>query len=316
MNSRHLPGITCCLLVLVTTPIRAQDDRVTFRLESDDVQPGQIIEASEGDTLSLVFRTVVDTEETDIKAVVSAIGVTGPISSIANSVEGLTCAIEDLECISEMVWPDGDGTVFFYSADIMDPSIEPVDGPLAGLGPQGNGISFSLVSGVFPPPGSNLAPGTTVVGYFSLQIEVSEDFQTETFELTYRDGFKKFNPDDSLTLLNQAVEVDEPLTPVTESFTFQVARTGSVNVLPGDFNLDASVDLMDTIDYLDHLFLGQGELPACEPAGGLSLLDANGDGELDLSDALYMLRESFLAGPPHVLGRSCVSLQDCPRACP
>lgn len=60
----------------------------------------------------------------------------------------------------------------------------------------------------------------------------------------------------------------------------------------GDSNGDGGVDLSDAIFVLNGLFLG-GRLPACRSAA-----DANGDRALDISDASYLLNFLFLGGRP------------------
>jgi len=66
----------------------------------------------------------------------------------------------------------------------------------------------------------------------------------------------------------------------------------------GDCNADGNIvqgipcDLSDPIFLLGHLFLGNPE-PSC-----MAACDANGDGELDLTDAIYQLSYCFLGGEP------------------
>ena len=59
----------------------------------------------------------------------------------------------------------------------------------------------------------------------------------------------------------------------------------------GEVNGDGNVDLSDAIFVLDHLFLG-GRAPECRDAG-----DTNDSGAVDLSDAVYLLAHLFLGGP-------------------
>jgi len=60
----------------------------------------------------------------------------------------------------------------------------------------------------------------------------------------------------------------------------------------GDVDGDGAVELPDAIAILDRLFLG-GEPPGCPDAA-----DANDDGELDLSDPITILSRLFLGGEP------------------
>ncbi|MCZ6792912.1 MAG: hypothetical protein O7J95_04785, partial [Planctomycetota bacterium] len=59
----------------------------------------------------------------------------------------------------------------------------------------------------------------------------------------------------------------------------------------GNANGDGAVDLSDAVAILGHLFLG-GPTPGC-----LESADANDSGGVDLSDAVYLLSHLFLGGP-------------------
>ena len=47
-------------------------------------------------------------------------------------------------------------------------------------------------------------------------------------------------------------------------------------------------------------------------AGRLEDNDGNGDGEMDVSDAVQQLQYLFLGGPPHALGACCLPVAGCP----
>jgi len=64
--------------------------------------------------------------------------------------------------------------------------------------------------------------------------------------------------------------------------------------LRGDGNGDGDVDVSDAVFILDWRFLG-GTTPDCVAA-----TNANGDGDIDLSDAVYVLSSLFLGGDPPV----------------
>lgn len=71
----------------------------------------------------------------------------------------------------------------------------------------------------------------------------------------------------------------------------------TINVLPseefqrGDCNADGQIDISDAVFILGTLFLGDGN-PGCDDA-----CDSNDDGILDLSDAVFTLSWKFLGGP-------------------
>ncbi len=66
-----------------------------------------------------------------------------------------------------------------------------------------------------------------------------------------------------------------------------------VNLKKGDVDCGGSADLEDVLRILGFLFTGQ-EKPTCFVAAA----DANGDGEIDVSDPIYLIRWLFLGGPP------------------
>jgi len=84
----------------------------------------------------------------------------------------------------------------------------------------------------------------------------------------------------------------------TGHYQFVATRDGKVTFpnrplfRRGDVNEDGRVDTSDVIPNLVCLFLGEG-CSAC-PAE----MEVNGDGQLGISDAIYLLIWEFLAGPP------------------
>ena len=101
--------------------------------------------------------------------------------------------------------------------------------------------------------------------------------------------------------------------------TFDVVVTCEELVLPGDCNLDNSVDVSDAVCLLNTIFLGLSQFPcgdtmATHPAN-VALMSWNGEGSIDLSSAIGLLMWKFLGGPPHVLGTSCALIPDCPTTC-
>ena len=86
--------------------------------------------------------------------------------------------------------------------------------------------------------------------------------------------------------------------------------------LPGDIDGNAALNLTDAVGLLGLLFQGAGPPGACDAAtGGATLLDANGDRGVNLSDAVFVLNHLFVQGPPHVLGTDCVQIDGCEPGC-
>jgi len=97
------------------------------------------------------------------------------------------------------------------------------------------------------------------------------------------------------------------------------AEPGSSLQLPSDCNQDGNLAVSDVICLLGILF--KGEFPVLPCGGGtleggnVALLDSNGDLDVDVSDAIYVLLHLFAGGPPPTLGTSCVPLDGCPGVC-
>lgn len=91
--------------------------------------------------------------------------------------------------------------------------------------------------------------------------------------------------------------------------------------VPGDCNQDGRTDASDVVCHLLGLFLGDPASFPCGSASGVghrNLLDWQGDGQTDITDALLMLRYLFRGDTPHrfaVPGKEptgCLPLEGCP----
>ena len=100
-----------------------------------------------------------------------------------------------------------------------------------------------------------------------------------------------------------------------------VCASGCPNVLPGDCNSDLMIDISDPLCLIGFLTTGN---PATLPCGNgsavhpsnVSLMDWNGDTNVNLADVIAELSFIFGFGPGHVLGGSCVFIEACPQVCP
>lgn len=91
--------------------------------------------------------------------------------------------------------------------------------------------------------------------------------------------------------------------------------------LPGDLGQNGRLDLSDVLALLGHIFRGTPNTLPCDGGrldgeGNRALLDGNGDGRVNVSDGVHVLRYLWQAGPPPVLGEECVPIRGCPEVCP
>lgn len=75
--------------------------------------------------------------------------------------------------------------------------------------------------------------------------------------------------------------------------------------VPGDVNGDGKLDIADAVRMLGYLF-SRGAPPPCP-----NLADANNDTKLDISDAISILAHLFAHGPPPAAPVQCASARDC-----
>ena len=90
--------------------------------------------------------------------------------------------------------------------------------------------------------------------------------------------------------------------------------------LPGDANQDGQFNLSDAISILRRLAGGAPEPPPCDGAtiaegANVTLLDLDGNAQVNITDAIQVLNYLFKEGPPPALGRSCVRITGCPSVC-
>ena len=91
--------------------------------------------------------------------------------------------------------------------------------------------------------------------------------------------------------------------------------------LPGDCALPhGTLDLSDPLCLLGYFFLGDPEdLPwgdgTMNDSANLTLFDTNGDGSLNISDAVRLFVHLFRSGPPPAAGVTCIPAVGCPDAC-
>ena len=63
--------------------------------------------------------------------------------------------------------------------------------------------------------------------------------------------------------------------------------------------------------------VGRVTISPCSTAqADVQLQDVDGDGSLTVNDGVHLLRYLYVGGPPPFGGAGCVSMPDCPSACP
>jgi len=90
--------------------------------------------------------------------------------------------------------------------------------------------------------------------------------------------------------------------------------------LPGDFDQDARLTLIDGLHLLEYLFLdpfvGEAAALLCEDLEATkALLDVDGNEAVALGDALHLFNHLFARGPGHVLGNACMRVPGCQNVC-
>jgi agmatine/peptidylarginine deiminase len=109
-----------------------------------------------------------------------------------------------------------------------------------------------------------------------------------------------FNYPGWMTVQNDSLVGTTPDSPIMESFTVSVAdpyntTEQAVTVMVyicGDANGDGEINVADAVFVINYVFKG-GPAPIPDIAG-----DANGDGETNLADAVYVISYVFKGGPP------------------
>jgi hypothetical protein len=95
--------------------------------------------------------------------------------------------------------------------------------------------------------------------------------------------------------------------------------SGGNRHLPGDATRDGTINVTDAISTLRLLVGGSTDGPCgdggLETAGNRTILDWDGNNEVNLTDAVASLRYLFLSGEPHAAGTACIAVQGCVDAC-
>jgi hypothetical protein len=200
---------------------------------------------------------------------------------------------------------------FFCSASLVDPGKTPESGPLSTQGPQGQGV----VDGLALQIGKSLQ-GNASFNIIKVKAEATIPATgSVTARLVFLDGLQGPGQPvtNGITAGGKTENVAGGNLTLGECVITLEAQMAVQK--PGDFNQDGALDLDDSISLLGHLFKGDpGTLPCSGDiysAGNKGLLDANGDGEVDVSDVIYNLRTQFLGGPPHAAGTACIPITGC-----
>ncbi|MBI4583435.1 MAG: hypothetical protein HY717_05365 [Planctomycetes bacterium] len=203
-------------------------------------------------------------------------------------------------------------TEFFCSASTVDPAKSPESGPLAGS-PQGEGY----VDGLAFLIGKSIAGNSTsTVGKVQAEVTIPDSGSAEA-RLFWADGLQGSGQPvkNGITSGGKTIDVATGRLTLGECrLTLEVLRAIQ---RPGDADQNGELELTDVQRLLAHLFHSDPPDLPCEnktiySPGNKKLFDANGDGEIDISDPIHNLYHIFLGGPAHVLGTACVEIPGCP----
>lgn len=138
------------------------------------------------------------------------------------------------------------------------------------------------------------------------------------------DGFGR-----SLVLADSELDPDEPLAWRTSRRVggspgapdeADLPDTSAGRRLPGDMNQDGSLTIVDGIRLLGRLFAENATALPCggnspNEGGDLRLLDFDGNGVVQLTDAVGLFLFLFDSGRPHHLGPNCIAVMGCSSGC-
>ncbi len=286
---KHVFLLALSVFVLASTT-NAQDDRFTLGISSSDIDEGGVIRGVPGEKVTINISVNVDATEAGVAGVVAPVSVTSPAGPGDVTITNPDC---DATCASEKYGAQ----IFFYNVDVVDPSFED----------QGNGIILGLTTNIIT--NWSYPVGNHTVLDFTFELTVPEE--EGTVVVGFKNGLKGVGTRQNVTLTVAGASV----VPQTSELTFSIGPAAG-GLIPGDTNLSGKLDVTDVVMYIDHYFIGMPTMLPCgdgtvKDAGNIALLDSNGDGELDISDAIYTLRAEFLGGAPHVLGKECVEISGC-----
>jgi hypothetical protein len=247
---------------------------------------------------------------------------------------GRSCLSVGLQAGSYAVWVSSlvAGETGDYTLEVESADCAPCDSCRVGAVACGGAIEWTL-----PASGCRL-PGKLHLDVVDLRVaepgDVMITVESEEFDpsLTLRDASCSViasNDDCDASTLNACLTVRlEPGTYSAAVNSFLPGEWGSCRLSvacggrarPGDCNADRVFNIADAICLLGFLFDGvPGVLPCGDgrptDAANVSLLDYDGGGKIDISDAVAAFLFLFVNGPPHALGRECVPIAGCRDDC-
>ncbi|MBN1444206.1 MAG: hypothetical protein JXA90_15955 [Planctomycetes bacterium] len=182
----------------------------------------------------------------------------------------------------------------FEMTQIVDPDSQPLSGPLAGLGPQGQGAVSAVVLSftekiALPPEGDSTLLLLTAEfasqgalctsGSLKFLDGLQGSGQPVVNAITYSGETRR---DDGGLLDNDSDGAEHCWIRIGDCQSFQ----------RGDCNGQGGINLTDAVFGLNYLFLA-GREPPC-----IKACDTNDDAAFNLTDSIVVLQYLFLGGPP------------------
>ena len=163
--------------------------------------------------------------------------------------------------------------------------------------------------------------GTQRIARVLVEARIPEDGTTREVSLRFEDGFRSNG-----SPRQNHINIDDILaSPSLGECRFSLRAGTPGRQVPGDSNLNGTLDLSDAVWIFSTLFLGVPTRFACgdgspgEP-GNLALLDWQPDGAIDISDGVAALQFLFLGGAAHHLAipgeetSGCAPIYGCPES--
>lgn len=185
----------------------------------------------------------------------------------------------------------------FESVEVVDANLEPASGPLAGKGPQGNGVVTAIVLSFKLPI---VLPRVGVESVLKMKL-IADEPQAEDADqvatLSFKDGLQGAGQP-VLNVFTVGGATKQGCNTKTAAVAVRFTPSTAKKFVYGNVNGDAKINIADVVWFVNEFFR-DGPSANCDAA-----LDFNGDDTLDASDPVFLLDYLFggSGNPPPSIG--------------